>query len=143
MGTVLGVRFFTDTLTWRLSNKKFVSTTDALSVPFLAGALSLKEAQSLTGKLNNVCQMCPFLRAFRFPLNKFVASFGSKVKGLPIPPRPTGPPLSAIVFHSDAAGACFARIRGPRVPHSGDGDSGGASIRLDHSGHIVFYTHVS
>ena len=135
VGTVVGVRFYTKTLTWRLSNKKFVSTTDALSIPLLAGALSLKEAQSLTGKLNDVSQMCPFLRAFRFPLNKFVASFGSNelillhpspqvildlrvfaaailtsVKGLPIPPRPTGPPLSAIVFHSDAAGARFARV---------------------------------
>ena len=111
----------------------FVSTTDAHSVPLLAGTLSLKEAQSLTGKLNNVCQMCLFLQAFRFPLNKFVASFGSNelillhpspqvvlnlrvfaaailtaVKGLPIPPRTTGPLLSAIVFHSDAAGARFA-----------------------------------
>ena len=60
MGTVVGVRFYTKTLTWRLSNKKFVSTTDALSIPLLAGALSLKEAQSLTGKLNDVSQMCPF-----------------------------------------------------------------------------------
>ena len=137
VGTILGVRFYTETLTWCLSNKKFVSTTDALSIPLLAGALSLKEAQSLTGKLNDVCQMCPFLLAFQFPLNKFVASFGSNelillhpspqvvldlrvfaaailtaVKGLPIPPRPTGPPLSAIVFHSDAASARFARVRG-------------------------------
>ena len=168
MGNVLSVRFYTETLTWRLSNKKFISTTDALSVPLLAGALSLKEAQSLTGKLNDVCQMCLFFRAFRFPLNKFVAGFGSNelillhpspqvvldlrvfaaailtaVKGLPIPPRPTGPPLSALVFHSDAAGARFARVRGGRVPHSSDGDSGGASLHPDTSGHIVFYTRVT
>ena len=75
VGTVLGVRFFTETLTWQLSPKKFAAITDDISVPLLAGPLSLKEAQSLTGKLNDVCQMCPFLRAFRFPLNKFVASF--------------------------------------------------------------------
>ena len=135
VGTVLSVCFYTETLTWRLSNKKFVSTTDALSVPLLAGALSLKEAQSLTRKLNNVCQMCPFLQAFRFPLNKFVASFRSNeiillhpfpqvvldlrvfaaailsvAKGLPILPRPTGPLLSALIFHFDAAGARFARV---------------------------------
>ena len=39
VGTVLGVRFFTDTLTWRLSPKKFTTTTEALSVPLLAGAM--------------------------------------------------------------------------------------------------------
>ena len=74
IGTVLGVQFFTETLTWQLSPKKFAAITDDISVPLLAGPLTLTEAQSLTGKLNDVCQMCPFLRAFHFPLNKFVAS---------------------------------------------------------------------
>ena len=163
VGTVLGVRFFTDTLTWRLSPKKFTTTTEALSVPLLAGAISLKDAQSLTGKLNDVCQMCPFLRAFRFPLNKFVASFELNEQillvpppqvlldlrvfaaailtardGLPIPPRPVGPTLAAITFISDAAGARFTQVGGRRVPHSGDGDSGGASIRVDNTGAVVF-----
>ena len=163
VGTVLGVRFFTDTLTWRLSPKKFTTTTEALSIPLLAGAVSLKEAQSLTGKLNDVCQMCPFLRAFRFPLNKFIASFKLDEQillvpppqvlldlrvfaaailtardGLPIPPRPVGPTLAALTFISDAAGARFARVRGRRVPHSGHGDSGAASIRVNNNGAVVF-----
>ena len=147
VGTVLGVRFFTEALTWQLSPKKFAAITDDISVPLLAGPLSLKEAQSLTGKLNDVCQMCPFLRAFRFPLNKFVASFHGSTSlrliappqvlldlkvfaaaiitassGLPIPPRTIPPPLTALVFTSNAAGARFAHVCGRRVPHSGGCD---------------------
>ena len=130
VGTVLGVRFFTETLTWQLSKTKFMSITDDISVPLLDGPLSFKEAQSLTGKFNDVCQMCLFLRAFRFLLNKFVASFqGSTTtqilapppvlrdlrvfaaaiitacSSLPIPARPLPLPLTAVVYTSDAAGA--------------------------------------
>ena len=110
--------------------KKFTSIMDNISVPLLDGPLLLKEAQSLTGKFNDVCQMCPFLCAFRLPLNKFVASFqGSTTtrilappqvlrdlrvfpaaiittcSGLPIPARPLPPSLTAVVYTSDAAGA--------------------------------------
>ena len=167
VGTVLGVRFFTDTLTWQLSKKKFTSITDDISVPLLDGPLSLKEAQSLTGKFNDVCQMCPFLRAFRFPLNKYVASFqGSTTarilappqvlrdlrvfaaaiitacSGLPIPARPLPPPLTAIVYTSDAAGARFARVRGRRVPNGGVGN-GAASVRLNERGAVVFCARIT
>jgi hypothetical protein len=76
--------------------------------------------------------MCPFLQAFRHPLNEFLASLQDKgdtaqqmpyqarldlkvlaaailqsSSSLPIPFLPTGPTLGALVFVSDAAGAHF------------------------------------
>ena len=85
--------------------------------------------QQLMGSLNNICLMCPFLNAFKKPLNgalgflqrnpgketnlpiqakkdlKVFYNFLSEQDNwLPIPVRPYNPPLAKITFTSDAAG---------------------------------------
>jgi len=75
VGTVLGVRFNTQSLSWSLlplkQNRLLVTCGAALQ----GAPLSLKATQELLGSLNDFGQMCPFLRAFRQPLYQFLSSF--------------------------------------------------------------------
>jgi hypothetical protein len=74
VGTVLGIRFHTHTLTWSLPlnkrNKIIAAAAEALSgVP-----MGLESMQILMGLLNDLAQMIPFLRGFRHNLNKFLSA---------------------------------------------------------------------
>ena len=153
-GTVLGVKFDTETMMWSWSADK-VERAAALVDQFRAKrTCSLKEAQKLHGKLNDLAQMCEFMLGFRFHLVKLLAAFGdadnvelrlvtaplkadlgvwratlsAAHRGLPIPDPPCGPPVTALTFISDAAGAALARADGICVNSSKEGDRGVASI---------------
>ena len=73
VGTVLGVRFNTTNLIWTLHSRKIDKILRAISKPLLNEFMSLEEMQILMGLLNDFCQMCPFLHAFRLPLNTFIS----------------------------------------------------------------------
>jgi len=159
VGTVLGVRFDTATLSWSLlplkQNKLLLAVGE-----FLSGEPTrLRPVQEIMGALNDFGQMAPFLKCFRQPLYSFMASFqedpsiekcapvqaladmrvwGEAIKvahfSLPIPHRPLPPPLNAVYFTSDAAGASVELRRSKRVPVCPSRDRGVASISLTSAG---------
>ena len=75
-GAVLGIFFDTDTLTWSISDEKAGRILRRIQGPLLGDPVSLLETQQLLGSLNDVGQMCPFLRGFRHPLQTFLTEFG-------------------------------------------------------------------
>jgi hypothetical protein len=72
-GKVLGVWFDSKTLTWKLPEEKARATIDLITMVVLSKAVSLDVMQSLLGRLNFVCMMYPFLKMFRFNMNKELA----------------------------------------------------------------------
>ena len=129
MGTVLGIRFNSDTLSWKLPGNKVSDILTDIHTFLVGGHVCLKQTQQLVGRLNNLCQMCPFLKGFRRPLHALLASFGEDENVLlpvaldlmedlrvwaaatceascwmPIADSPQLPPVSALQFTSDAAG---------------------------------------
>ena len=128
-GTVLGIRFNSEKLAWRLPREKVNDILRDIHLFQTGGHVSLKQTQQLAGRLNNLGQMCPFLKGFRRPLNKLLGKFGdnkwillqvepdlvaelrvwaaaacSAATWLPIPDETQLPPLGALEFTSDAAG---------------------------------------
>ena len=154
-GKVLGVLFDTTDLTWKLPDKKaekcLVLLEKALKDPWV----SLLDLQRLHGRLNNICQMCPFLKCFKQPLNsclegkdddpnrQIVLSQSAKddilvwagfllsdLKWIPICPPIVNPPLRCITLISDAAGLPDIN-QVYKLPGCG-------SIGLDENGLIIF-----
>jgi hypothetical protein len=128
-GTVLGVLFDSDTLSWRLTDQKINTILNRINDMFTAGHVDLKQVERLVGKLNNFGQMVPILSTFRRPMNEFLASFkddyeillpvpesfkndlevwynvvADSSNWLPIPREVENPPYGALQFTSDAAG---------------------------------------
>ena len=129
VGMVLGIRFNSNTLSWKLPDDKVSDILTDIHTFIVGGHVSLRQTQRLTGRLNNLCQMCPFLKGFRRPLHGLLASFGEEVNILmpvstelvedlrvwaaamceatgwmPLADGPTLPPVSTLHFLSDAAG---------------------------------------
>ena len=128
-GTVLGIQFNTATLSWRISSQKAAEILSDIHTMIHGGHVDLKQMETVAGRLNNFGQMCPFLQAFKRPLNNLLAEFRedysillpvscelvedlrvwaaviSHANGwLPIPKEMQNPPLCALEFVSDAAG---------------------------------------
>jgi len=128
-GTVLGIQFDSNKLAWRLPTEKMTDILEGIHTAINGGHLDLKQAEKLAGRLNNLGQMCPYLHAFKRPLNKLLADFKedynillpvttdltSDLKvwaaaamaantWLPIHKELAFPPLGAASFTSDAAG---------------------------------------
>jgi hypothetical protein len=127
-GKVLGIWFDTEMLAWKLPDEKALTTRIMINELVSKDSVTLDELQSLLGRLNFVCMMCPFLKAFRYNMNKELAKrildpslcsklsenakndlllherFLSDKDWCPIAKEPTGPPPSAVYFVSDAAG---------------------------------------
>jgi hypothetical protein len=167
-GTVLGIRFDTIPLTWSISTEKKARILDRIRGPITGCPISLNDLQKLIGTLNDVGQMCPFLRAFRQPLHLLLMEFhdnedillpipkavrddlhvwaaamDTAAKGLPIPGRPTPHLPSAIFFASDASGAQFNKHQGRFVTIPYQGDRGAASINCIEEDDIWFYASVT
>ncbi len=167
-GTVLGIQFDTIPLTWSISRDKKARILDRIRSPLSGCAISLNDLQKLIGTLNDVGQMCPFLRAFRQPLHLLLMEFhdnddillpipkavqedlhiwaaamDTATKGLPIPRRPTPHLPSAIFFASDASGAQFNKHQGRFVTVPYEGDRGAASINCIEDDDIWFHASVT
>jgi len=165
VGTVLGVRFDTNNLTWSISLDKRVKLLNRISSPMQGRPMSLHDTQELIGSLNDFGQMCQFLRAFRLPLQLFLAAFNGQEdilltppmevradlriwaaavedagNGLPIPHRMPNFHNCELVFVSDASGAQFTKIGGRFVPYGPTQERGAASINCIDSDNLWFCT---
>ncbi len=126
-GKVLGVWFRSTDLTWKLPEEKTRQYLRKIAEVAESRSVTLDDMQSLMGRLNFLCMMCPFLKAFRFNLNKelsvrldcksicntlckqavddmMIHARVLEAGWLPIAREPTAPPPSAAEFTSDAAG---------------------------------------
>jgi hypothetical protein len=167
VGTVLGIRFNTESLTWSIAEDKRVRILDRIRGPLFGHPINLNDTQKLIGSLNDVGQMCPFLRGFRQPLHLLLMSFhenkdivlpipnevqddlriwataiNTAAKGLPIPRRPTPHLPSAIAFASDASGAQFHKHNGRFITIPYEGDRGAASINTIEEDDIWFHASI-
>ena len=156
-GKVLGFWFRSTDLTWSLPVEKRLGTLKKIAALLGDQAASLHILQSLMGSLNNVCMMCPFLKIFRFNLNREMAIrieneslvkalskvakddllvFGGvllKEEWLPIIREPSSAPPCAICFTSDAAG-----LPENRQVSEASGRAGCASVGFDSDGSMIF-----
>jgi hypothetical protein len=162
-GTVLGVIFRTTDLSWSISRDKLDDIMRSISRPLLGDSMTLLDMQKLMGQLADFGQMCPFLKAFKLPLNMFLADLivdpaAAKLmpsqakkdlrvwaavildsaKYLPIPHQPGRPPLLPTVFVSDAAGARFVTVNGQRIPCDEPGERGAASLGVHPDGTVWY-----
>ncbi len=163
-GTVLGIVFDSVALSWSISTDKKNRILSRLRGPLLGLPASLLETQQLIGSLNDVGQMCPFLRGFRQPLYNFLLQFKedqeiklfpppavredlriwaaavqSMSSGSPIPPRPSEHLPSALMFVSDASGAQFAKFGDRFITLPYEGNRGAASINAIEDDNVWFY----
>ena len=136
-GYVLGIGFDSVSMTWFLSKEK----TDKLKKRCLeccaSSHMDLLQTQKLMGSINDYCQLNGFLRFYKTEGNKFISSLKNNENlllmvpenmkkdmmiicravhdsehGLPIAGRKNFPPLSAIEFYTDAAGAKYCWVKG-------------------------------
>ena len=167
-GTVLGIKFDTNNLTWSLPAPKAARTLLQISAPFHGLPVSLKQTEKLVGLLNDIAQMCPVLKGFKHNILQLLQSFNgnesvlltptdatrqdlriwaaaviSATDGLPISPRPTLPPSNALVFVSDAAGAQFSKVQGRFIPLPPSDSRGGASINEFSNSDLWFCSRVT
>jgi len=168
VGTVLGIRFDTTHLTWTVNPVKRDAILQDIAAAVSGQLLSLEDMQHLMGVLNDFGQMCPFLKAFKLPLNRFLARLlrrpevhrrlpvqatadlrvwaavvEASAASLPIPHRPVPPSLSALHFVSDAAGARYVTVKRRRIPTEKPGDRGAAAVGITSSGSIWFCARVT
>ena len=131
-GTVLGVQFDSENLTWSISSKKRATLLEVIRVFCMAKTTTLNKVQKLHGKLSDFAQIMQFMLGFRFNLLALLKKFCGQdevgklipetVKidlqiwakciqtagsGFPIPEMRIGPPLSCLYFVSNAAGAAY------------------------------------
>jgi hypothetical protein len=126
-GKVLGIWFDSKDLTWQYPEEKRVKALQIISKCLKKNKVSLENFQKLLGRLNDFMQMCPFLKVFKHNLNACMSDCIMKgdcvltdealyelkvwancifdnVLSLPIPSRPSPPPVQHRCFISDAAG---------------------------------------
>jgi hypothetical protein len=162
-GTVLGIRFNTETLTWSLPMHKKEKLLSAAETALSGTPLNLEDMQILMGLLNDLSQMLPFLKGFRHSLGAFLTALLdpgtepmvipeqaakdlkvwvlaaiSASTGLPIPHRQPLPSMAALTFVSDAAGAKFAQVNGRFIPYGKQNDRGAASVSALEDGPVWF-----
>jgi hypothetical protein len=162
-GRVLGIWFDTQSLSWSYPEDKAIPLIRDIHAVLVAGHSSLNQFQKLLGSINDVAQLCPFLKGFRKPFNDFLACFredteiilstplqvladlricskviSAAIGGLPISARPVDPPLNKVTFVSDAAGASMATVNGSRVAIRSPMKRGVASVSFNDDGQLWF-----
>ena len=134
-GTVLGTGFNSKNMTWFLTQEK----VDKIVKRCLEGSskshMSLLQTQKLMGSINDLCQLNRFLRFYKTSGNSMISKFNnnenillmtpeatkngwrivgraalSALEGIPIASRRSFPPLSALNFYTDAAGAKYCKV---------------------------------
>jgi hypothetical protein len=166
-GTVLGIQFDTMSMQWSISKEKEARIMDRIRNFLSDQPTSLLELQKLIGTLNDIGQMCPFLRGFRQPLHMLLVSFkedtdillpipqevkddlhiwataiNSAARGMPIPRRPSPHLPSALCFASDASGAQFNKHQGRFIPIPYSGDRGAVSINAIEDDQVWFFASI-
>ncbi len=149
---MLGVWFRSTDLTWRLPEEKAEHYLQKIAEVASSDNVTLDDMQSLMGRLNFLCMMCPFLKSFRFNLNKelsmrldcdTLSSALSEIAvndmlvharvleagWLPIAREVTAPPPSASEFTSDAAGLPDNKPLSSSI--------GCAAVGFDHEGSMI------
>jgi len=165
-GIVLGIGFNADSLEWWIPEEKADRATRVGLKALTSKCLNLEECQVLMGTMNDIGQLCPFLRQFLWSGNRFITDIGiygpaelpeqakadlgiclriiqSARKGLPIASRPINPPLEALSFYSDAAGDSFVIVNGNRVSNSLPGDRGVACLLWDQGYRVSWWTQLT
>jgi hypothetical protein len=152
---------------WSLSKDKADELIRKILWAVHSDGYSLKEAQQLIGSLNDLSQMCPFVKPYRALTNSFLSSFRGDEQllqtlsdqakadlmvcarvaetarsGIPIPRQPAAPPLFSLTCYSDAAGCKFAMVNGKRVSNNVPGDRGVASIVLDEKNEVIKWARI-
>jgi len=79
-GTVLGIEFDSEKLSWKLPKEKFEETLTMVSVFLNKKECFLLDIQKLLGKLNDFGQMHTFCKGFKYNQNNFVKSFQENQK---------------------------------------------------------------
>jgi hypothetical protein len=164
-GTVLGIGFDTTNSTWFLADKKANKVEKTCLGVISAQKMKLKQVQKVMGLVNDLSQLCPFMRPFRYCGNKFLAEFEGREDilldipyrmkldmyvcaniadrakyGIPIARRKSQPGLKAMRFYSDADGACFTFVKGEKVVAYVPEDRGVASIALDDEDQVWWWS---
>ena len=152
-GTVLGIEFDLLEMTWKLPESKVTGIVSIIEHFLTAKTCSLKEVQRLHGKLSDFAQMSEFMKGFWFQLSKLLGSFENcensrclvpsflvsdlriwkkcilaSKNGMPIGLPPMGPPIIAVTFMSDAAGAAYSWTDDKCANLTKPGDRGVASV---------------
>ena len=151
-GKVLGIIFRSKDLSWSLPVEKKVKCLNAISILLAGDLVNLLFIQKLLGRLSDICQMCPFMRAFKRPIIDMLvllqsdpvvniaapeaaqadllvwAGMLSTSEWLPVPREPGGPTLRHKLFTADAAGVAEGEVN--------DG-AGVGGVGLDEDGMII------
>jgi hypothetical protein len=168
VGTVLGIRFDTNKMEWSLHKDKADELIRRLLWAVDADCMSLKQTQQLLGSMNDLAQMCPFIKPYKALMNGFLKTFRSNEqillkicdqtrkdllvcanvaetarKGIPIPVHPLNPSQQAITCYSDAAGSKFAIANGERRNLNKEGDRKAASIILDKNSNPISWSRLT
>lgn len=167
-GRVLGIWFDSSDLSWSYPEDKAIPLVREVLTMLETGEANLKTMQSIMGSINDVSQMCPFLKGWRLPSLSFQSSFQDREDtvlpvpaqvradmmvccrvimaakgGLPLAARPAGPALNYILFTSDAAGAQTAQQGGRTVTVPSRLARGAASVGLDEEENLTFVSRVT
>ena len=154
-GTVLGIESDSLEMTWKLPSAKADGIINVINMFLAVRTCTLKDVQKLHGKLSDFSQMAEFMKGFRFQLSKLLGSFENceqtwqlipkflvedlhiwkkcvlaAKNGLPIglPPLAPPPPLTAVKFMSNAAGAALSWKNGVCKNFTEPGDRGVACV---------------
>ena len=136
-GVVLGIRFNSNSMMWSLPEDKANRVIQRCLDTVKANQMDLNQVQKVMGTVNDLAQMCPIVKFHKGMGYKMIRKFQGRddilmpvpkeVKkemavvakiadiariGLPIAEKMNKPPLSALVFYSDAAGASFTKVNG-------------------------------
>jgi len=128
-GTVLGIQFNSENLTWSFPEEKNKNFQNMIFFMQNTPGTHLLLVQKIIGKWESIAQMFPFAKGFKWPMLNFLKSFGGdeeavltvpvavkddlkiwsaianqSLSGFPISKRPHDPPIGTINFISDAAG---------------------------------------
>jgi hypothetical protein len=162
-GRVLGIWFDSKSLCWSYPGDKAVPLIRDINDILMSRVSGLRQFQKALGSINDVAQLCPFLKGFRKPANDFMASFledtevllqvppqvsrdlqtcqkviAAAWERLPIAARPADPPCNHLLFTSDAAGAVMGTVQGARMAMPSPCYRGVASVSLDEDLQPVF-----
>jgi hypothetical protein len=69
-GKVLGVLFDSTDMTWRLPDKKIAKSKWSIKAALESETSTLKEWQCLVGRLNDISQLCQFMKCFKHSINQ-------------------------------------------------------------------------